>query len=156
MRGFRGSRAAQNVMSFRHGRHSQSLPQQKGPSQQSTHPQSQQRSQDLPDWLKTPETRAQEAREAQQPKAQQSSQPPLAKVIPIRPNLHAPVQPQAQPKPQPKKAAPAATVAQPVVARSKAKPRVVVKAVKSSSSKPTKPAKAPAPKKKASPKRKAA
>lgn len=104
MRGFRGSRAAQNDMAFRHGQQS---PLARNP--QGRHPdiQPQQPARPvLPEWLKTPETRAQERQqgnasalpasyasavahiarsfEAQpQAKNERTAQRPAAQVIPI-------------------------------------------------------------------------
>jgi hypothetical protein len=122
MRGFRGSRAAQNVMSFRHGRHGTTQTSGKGPTHANGQPHDQNRQQ-IPDWLKTPETREREAREAREakhhhaPVAHLPHQGELAKVIPIRagmpvqqhskPKAHAPVEkPKAKAPVAKKKAAP--------------------------------------------------
>src|SRR4051812_17442939 len=70
MRGFRGSRAVQNATSSRfggnHGNTSQSQAEtQENPSGSSHHQRPQ-----LPEWLKTPETKAREKLEAEQRKKQ--------------------------------------------------------------------------------------
>ena len=61
MRGFRGSRAAQNSMAFRHGNHSTS-PLARGPQGQASQSHGNGTRPALPDWVKAPETRELEKR----------------------------------------------------------------------------------------------
>ncbi|MGZ3686775.1 MAG: hypothetical protein ACXWPM_10090 [Bdellovibrionota bacterium] len=100
MRGFRGSRAAQNAVSSRYGNfnnhHQNQNGGQNGIHGQSTHS-------PLPDWMKTPETRAREQQErlkagtdrgpVAQPR-EQKQQP----MLPPRPALRAVPQPIAHPR----------------------------------------------------------
>ncbi len=81
MRGFRGSRAAKNVMSFRYGTNHQQLP-QRGEQATGHQPEGHsavQQPAKIPDWLKTPETRAKEAAAAAAaaPQARAAPQPRL-------------------------------------------------------------------------------
>ncbi len=72
MRGFRGSRAAQNKMSARFGRPSRYQSDISGGGEFESDRQN--KLKNLPDWLKTPETRAKELQEAQSV----LSKPPVA------------------------------------------------------------------------------
>lgn len=82
MRGFRGSRAAQNVMAFRHGRNVDQSFQGNGNRFQQIQSPNGARPQ-LPDWMKTPETRAVEA--MQQPaRAQLKAVPHPAMSQPVQ------------------------------------------------------------------------
>ncbi len=81
MRGFRGSRSAQNAFNSRFGRDSSHLSQT--PGQPSFHPNDQQvKGPTLPDWLKTPETKAKEALQVQV-----KVQPPEIQPEPVKPKL---------------------------------------------------------------------
>src|SRR4051794_21485197 len=86
MRGFRGSRAAQNDMAHRHGRHDQPQFQQANGRYPSPQGDSSQQRPALPDWLKTPETRAKEAEQARNPGLKiVPALPPQAQALPPRP-----------------------------------------------------------------------
>ena len=69
MRGFRGSRAAQNELAHRHGRHDQPQFQQVNGRYPSPGAEQGAQRPALPDWLKTAETRAKEAELARHPAA---------------------------------------------------------------------------------------
>ena len=96
MRGFRGSRSVQNAISSRFGRdHSEQVHDKDKHEQSSTEHQHARPT--LPDWLKTPETKAREEYEAQHP--QDHDREP-AVVLPIRRPVAAKVvTPQVKPEP---------------------------------------------------------
>lgn len=113
MRGFRGSRAAQNHLSARFGKHGFFHPNSSQEHQQNHHqaPQEQAQKQELPEWLKTTETKQKEFQEERKLKLA-SSQHSVSTPIPAqtqttkRPQLRL-VSPQETAAVAPKKKAPA-------------------------------------------------